>query len=126
MALWMEGDVDEAIECIELAIKLNNSLPSAWTCKGDILASAEEEMESNKSAIEAFTQACLLNPDSSYAFANKGHALLEAGLVFEALEVYNHASEINPFDDELVGKRAEVLQRMGQMESALKLYKRAA
>jgi tetratricopeptide (TPR) repeat protein len=61
-------------------------------------------------------------PEDSNALTGLGLALMEAGRLEEALEVYNRAVQLSPDDPIVLEKSADVLERMGRLEEAGNKY----
>ena len=81
---------EEALKCIDNAVKIKNLAPEIWAKKGDILNS----LNRHKEAIQAFDQAIKLNNNYAEAFCNKGFALFAMELYEEAIAECNKGLKI--------------------------------
>jgi tetratricopeptide (TPR) repeat protein len=79
-----------------------------------------------KAAIDAFSRAIQLNPQSADAHSNLGLALLNAGQLERALKIYRRANEIAPDDPEPLERIAEVYEGQGQLKEAAQQYVKVA
>lgn len=79
-----------------------------------------------KKAVDAFSRAIQLNPNSADAHSNLGLALLNDGQLDKALKIYRRANEIAPDDPEPLERIAEVYEGQGQLKEAAQQYVKVA
>ncbi len=91
-ALLRKGNINEAIEQHELALKLNPDDAPTHSNLGYALLQKHRTQE----AIEHCEKALRLNPDFLEAHNNLGNALVFAGRLEEGIEQYEYAVRINP------------------------------
>jgi len=92
VALGDLGRYDDAIRCIDEALKINPRYAEAWTGKG----SASGNLGRVDDAIRCFDEAIRINPGDAKAWNNKGIALCMLGQYDEALKNVKQAIRINP------------------------------
>lgn len=90
--LLANGQIPEAIDQLEQAIKLNPDVEVAHVGLGAALIDAGRIPE----AIDQYRQALKLNPDDAEAMHNIGDALLRTGQVAEAVEYFQKALRVRP------------------------------
>jgi len=73
-------------------------------------------------AVAAYRIAVDEFPEDSNALTGLGLALMEAGRLEEALEVYDRTIELSPDDPIVLEKSADVLERMGRLDEAGNKY----
>jgi tetratricopeptide (TPR) repeat protein len=81
---------DEALRCINNALKIKNLAPEIWGKKGEIL----HNMNRYKEAIQAYDQAIKINKNYAEAFCNKGFTLFTIEMFEEAIVQCNKALKI--------------------------------
>ncbi len=85
------GIYDDAMECVDKALTLDQTYKYAWYNRGWILS----QKKSYEEAIEAFDKALAIDPSYKHAWLEKGIALHWLGRYEEALECYNKTLEID-------------------------------
>ena len=73
-------------------------------------------------AIEIFGQVLSINPQSTFAWNNRGVALFKDGRPDEAVHSYNRSLKIDPDNLDALRNKGFVLRSMGLMDEALKCY----
>ena len=76
-------------------------------------------------AVEAYTEAIKLWPESDAAYNNRGNALNNLRRYEEALQDFNRAIELNPKNDAAYNNRGYALNDLGHYEEALQDFNRA-
>jgi tetratricopeptide (TPR) repeat protein len=120
-ALFQKGQVDEAIEQYQKALKINpnyvetyNNLGIAHLKKGQV-----------DEAISECQKALGINPNFAEAHNSLGQVLLQKGSVDEAIVQYQRALEINPNDAEAYNNLGQALSQKGSVDEAILQYQRA-
>jgi len=146
------GRRDEAINCYEVALRLDPHLVPAWLNKGVALFAAHcpqdalacydqglkvdpksEQLWSNKGvvlkslgdtqeAIACYDRALRYNPRYPNAWVNKGVAFKAQGKAEEALMCYDHALALNPSDVNAWTNKGNALYALGRHAEALAAY----
>ena len=114
-ALLMRGQVDEAIEHLEQAMRLDPTLAEARSNLGVGLARRGRWAE----AIEQYGAALRLDPRQTQAYSNLGNALLQEGRVREAIAQFDKGLAIEPDDPQARTNRAGALLRDGRIDDAI-------
>jgi len=83
------------------------------------------ELNRHEEAINAYSQALILDPNDSEIHFAKGKALLELGYHDEALSSLNRATEINPSNSQAHSICGIILSRQGLVDQALLSYQAA-
>jgi tetratricopeptide (TPR) repeat protein len=86
-----QGNLKEAIEAYDRAIKLDPDFAAAWNNKGVALNNLSKHNE----AMDAFDKAIELVPNLATAWNNKVIMLRNQGRAGEALEAQNRALELD-------------------------------
>lgn len=114
-ALLVQGQIDEAIEHLQEALRLDPRHAEAHSNLGVALARRGRAVE----AIEQYRQALSLDPRQTQAYSNLGNALLQQGRVREAIEQFDLALKIDPADPQARTNRAGALLRDGRSDEAI-------
>ena len=77
-------------------------------------------------AIEFYRKALAEIPDDINALTSLGLALLETEQYKQSLDVYHHATKLDPNNPTPIEKSAEILERMGQTKAAVEQRRDAA
>lgn len=99
------GQLEAALQALELAEKHNNGLKEIYNLRGFCLYCLKRHEE----AITAFEKAIEIDPGSAIDYANIGSNLRELGFRKEAIRLYRMALELDP-DIEFARKNIEVLE----------------
>jgi predicted amidophosphoribosyltransferase len=113
-ALTILGRYDEALECIDVALKINPDNEIAWVNRGTALT----RLGKHKEALRSFNQAIKQNPSYEVAWNNKGNTLARLKRYDEALKSYDMAIEIDEMYREAWVNKGYILARMGRYEDA--------
>lgn len=73
-------------------------------------------------AIEVYDRVLSMNPESTYAWNNRGVALFKAGRTQEALECYDQSLKHDPQNLDALRNKAFLLMSTGRLEDALQSY----
>jgi tetratricopeptide (TPR) repeat protein len=111
------GRIDEALEKIGAALKINPRDAGALVNYGNVLCLKGQFAE----AAASFDRALAIRPDAD-VFKSRGHALQGAGRLEEALASYRKAVALNPSDVQALYKQGVVLGEMGQTDQAMASY----
>jgi len=114
-SLLVQGQVDEAIEHLQEALRLDPGHAEAHSNLGVALARRGRAAD----AIEEYRKALSLDPGQTQAYSNLGNALLQQGSVREALEQFDLALAIKPDDLQARTNRAGALFRAGRLDEAI-------
>jgi RNA polymerase subunit RPABC4/transcription elongation factor Spt4 len=113
-ALTILGRYDEALECIEAALKINPENEIAWVNRGTALT----RLGKHKEALKSFNEAIKQNPSYEVAWNNKGNTLARLKRFDEALKSYDMAIEIDEMYREAWVNKGYILAKMGRYEDA--------
>jgi predicted negative regulator of RcsB-dependent stress response len=114
-ALLLRGEVDEAIEHLQEALRLDPSHPEAHSNLGVALARRGRSAE----AIDHYLEALRLDPGQSQAYSNLGNVLLQQGQVGEAIARFREGLSIDPADPQARTNLAGALLRDGRIDEAI-------
>ena len=115
------GNYAEAIRQIDVALKLNPELASAYNNRGHALKALRRLDE----ALASYDKAIVLKPDHAEAFNNRGVALKELRRFEEALASYDKALALRPDHAEAFYNRGVVLQELKRLDEAVASYDKA-
>ena len=113
-ALLLLGELDDALKCLDTALKINPTNPVAWLNRGNVLSRKGEFTE----ALWSFNQAIAANPRYEVAWNNKGNTLARMGKYDEALKCYERALEIDRNYRGAWVNKGFVLAKLGYFEEA--------
>jgi predicted O-linked N-acetylglucosamine transferase (SPINDLY family) len=111
------GRIDEALDMIGAALKINPRDAGALVNYGNVLCLKGRFAE----AAESYDRALAIRPDAD-VFKSRGHALQGARRLEEALASYRQALAFNPSDIQALYKQGVVLGEMGQSDQAMASY----
>jgi len=111
----------KALTCYEALISIRPKFLLGWKNMGFLLS----ELNRHEEAINAYSQALILDPNDSEIHFAKGKALLELGYHDEALSSLNRATEINPSNSQAHSICGIILSRQGLVDQALLSYQAA-
>jgi hypothetical protein len=114
-ALLVQGQIDEAIEHLQEALRLDPNHAEAHSNLGVALARRGRPLE----AIAQYREALSLDPYQTQAYSNLGNALLQQGRVQEAIAQFDAALTIDPNDPQARTNRAGALLRDGRTDEAI-------
>jgi tetratricopeptide (TPR) repeat protein len=114
-ALLVRGDVDEAIEHLQEAVRIDPSHAEAHSNLGVALARRGRSAE----AIDHYREALRLDPHQTQAYSNLGNALLQQGRVREAIAQFKEGLSIDPADPQARTNLAGALVREGRIDEAI-------
>ncbi len=113
------GRIDDALDRIATALKLDPNDPAALVNYGNVLNLKGRFAE----AITCYDRALARRPDADI-FRGRGHALQGLGRLPEALAAYARALALNPSDVQALYRQGVVLGELGQADAALAAYDR--
>ncbi|MEE9116681.1 MAG: tetratricopeptide repeat protein [Thermoplasmata archaeon] len=113
-ALTILGRYDEALECIDAALKINPENEIAWVNRGTALS----RLGKHKEALKSFNKAIKQNPSYEVAWNNKGNTLARLKRFDEALKSYDMAIEIDEMYREAWVNKGYILAKMGRYADA--------
>lgn len=73
-------------------------------------------------AVEIYDRVLSINPESAYAWNNRGVALFKAGRPEDALNSYNQSLKIEPENLDALRNKGFVLRSMGLLQEAFEIY----
>jgi hypothetical protein len=114
-ALVLMGEIEEGLECLDMALAINPNNEVTWVNKGN----AHSRMGQLKQAMDCFDRAIHLNPNYEIAWNNKGNILARQKRYIDALRCYNQAIKLNPGYDDVWINKGYVLVKMGKQEEAM-------
>jgi tetratricopeptide (TPR) repeat protein len=109
-----EAQYEEAIACLDEAIRLNPENSLAWHGKGASL----ELLKRHEEAIVCFDEAIRLNPEDSDAWHGKGVGLGKLKRYEEAIACFDEAIRLNPEDSDAWHGKGLALESMGRDKEA--------
>ena len=120
-ALEEAGEVPEAVEQFEQAVRINPNFAEAH----NNFALALENLGKWSDAAEQFEDAVRINPDFAEARNNLAVALEELGRMPEAIEQFEQALRINPQSAEVHYNLGNALVQRGNVKDAIQHYEQA-
>jgi tetratricopeptide (TPR) repeat protein len=145
--LYNQGRSDEAIKCIDEAIRLDQDYAYAWNIKGAILRNQGAALDNPEisldgqdkydEAMRCFDEAIRLDPNLTQAWIDKGIALLGQGRALtrigldgnsvydEAIKCFDEAIRLNPDNAVVWNQKGAALYRMGRDTEAETAFSRA-
>ncbi|MGO9245407.1 MAG: tetratricopeptide repeat protein [Verrucomicrobiia bacterium] len=121
LALKYQGQVKEATECFDRALRLNPDYADAHYALGIALA----RMGKIEEAIAHYEQALRIKPDLAGAHSNLGIALAQTGKIEEAIAHFEQALRLKPDDAEVHSNLGIALARTGKIEEAITHFEQA-
>jgi Flp pilus assembly protein TadD len=115
------GKMDQAIEALKRAIKLNGQAASYHANLGEILRQAGRLDE----AARAIEEAINLEPNNAQALNNLGIIQYERKQFAEAVKSYRRAIELRPTMAEALNNLGNALRLTGDIDGALQAYQEA-
>ena len=115
------GQLDAALATIDCGLSFDNSNYDLWMMRAVVFC----HTGNFDAAIENFTQAIEVRPDSTYAYNNRGWAHLRNGNVDAAMADLNYALELNPENPHAYNNRGLAYQTIGEYEAALADFEQA-
>ena len=113
--LVVRGDIDEAIDELQEALRLDPRHAGAHSNLGVALARRGRLTE----AIDHYHEALRLDPQQMQVYSNLGNALLQQGKVGEAISQFDVGLSIDPGDPQARTNRAGALMREGRVDEAI-------
>jgi tetratricopeptide (TPR) repeat protein/RNA polymerase subunit RPABC4/transcription elongation factor Spt4 len=115
-ALILMGELEEGLECLDMALAINPNNEVTWVNKGN----AHSRLGQHGLAMECFDRAIRLNPNYEIAWNNRGNILARQKRFIEALKCYNRAIKLNPGYDDVWINKGYVLVKMGKQDEAMR------
>jgi len=115
-ALVVLGRYEEALACIETALRINPRNEVAWVNKGNALSRMGRLVD----ALKCYNSAIKVNPRYEVAWNNKGNALARLGKYEDALRCYEKALRIDASYKGAWVNKGYVLTKLGDFEAAAK------
>ena len=119
--LAYQGDYNQALEKIDLALAENPNFTLALTTKAGILNSLGRYQE----ALSASDEAIVQNRTLPYAWVNKATALINLGQPGEALNASNQAIAIDPTLPEAWVDKGSALINLGRYQESVQASRQA-
>ena len=113
-ALTILGKYEEAIECIDNALKLSPNNEVALVNKGMALS----RLGRHREALKCYNEAIRVNPNYEVAWNNKGNALTRLNRYDEAVKCYDMAIQLDEEYREAWVNKGYVLAKMGDFDGA--------
>jgi tetratricopeptide (TPR) repeat protein len=115
-ALVVLGQYEEAMACIDTALKINPRNEVAWVNKGNALVRMARPVD----ALRCYNSAIKVNPRYEVAWNNKGNALARLGKFEDALRCYERALAIDGSYRGAWVNKGYVLTKLGDFDAAAK------
>ena len=113
-ALVVLGRYEEAMACIDTALKINPRNEVAWVNKGNALVRTGRLVD----ALRCYNSAIKVNPRYEVAWNNKGNALARLGKFGDALRCYERALALDRTYRGAWVNKGYVLTKIGDFEGA--------
>lgn len=114
-ALLVRGEIDEAIEHLQEALRIDPGHAEAHSNLGVALARRGRFAE----AIDHYREALRLDPRQTQAYSNLGNVLLQQGQVQQAIARFKEGLSIDPADPQARTNLAGALFRDGRIDEAI-------
>lgn len=121
LAYNKQGRADEALEHLDIALKVNPEYPDAWIEMGNILQDRGE----TSAAEQAYRQALRFNPGLNGAYYNLGNIYLKSGRAAAAVEFYDQALARDPHLAIAYNNRGQAYENLGRLAGAVAEYRKA-
>lgn len=118
---FLEGRNELAYEAFEQAVQLNPELDQAWHFMGSLAVLKRDYQQ----AIEHFQKAIELMPVKSEYIISLSDVYIETEQFEQAREIINKGLDDQPQNLELLLSKAQLCQRLGQMQEAIRFYEQA-
>ena len=115
-ALVVLGRYQEALACIDTALRMNPQNEIAWVNKGNALVRMGRLVD----ALKCYNSAIKVNPGYEVGWNNKGNALARLGKYPDALKCYEKALQIDATYKGAWVNKGYVLTKLGDFEAAAK------
>ena len=115
-ALVVLGRYEEALACIDTALRMNPQNEIAWVNKGNALVRMGRLVD----ALKCYNSAIKVNPGYEVGWNNKGNALARLGKYPDALKCYEKALQIDAGYKGAWVNKGYVLTKLGDFEAAAK------
>ncbi|MFT4862954.1 MAG: tetratricopeptide (TPR) repeat protein/SAM-dependent methyltransferase [Pseudohongiellaceae bacterium] len=115
------GNLEEAIDCYQLALKLKPDLAEAHVNMGNALQNKGDL----KQAIDCYKKALDINADLFQAYNNLGNALQAKGDVDTAIKNFQKATKLKPDYAAAFVNLGTAMQQKGNYEGAIESYETA-
>jgi predicted O-linked N-acetylglucosamine transferase (SPINDLY family) len=112
---------DEAIDLIQQAIRINNTVPNYYNSLGN----AFREQNQLTDATANYQRAVALDPQFAEAYNNLGLALKQSGSLTQAADYFQRALTLNPSLATAYRNWGEVLKEQQQLPAAINYLQRA-
>src|SRR5207247_2060507 len=113
-ALVVLGRYEEALACIDTALRINPRNEVAWVNKGNALVRLGRIVD----GLKCYNSSIKVNPRYEVAWDNKGNALARLGKYPDALRCYEKALEIDGAYKGAWVNKGYVLAKLGDFEAA--------
>jgi tetratricopeptide (TPR) repeat protein len=120
-ALVVLGRYEEALVCIDTALRMNPRNEVAWVNKGNALARMGRLVD----ALKCYNSAIKVNARYEVAWNNKGNALTRLGKEEWALQCYEQALSLDPSYRTAWVNKGYVLAKLGRFDEAAQCADRA-
>jgi uncharacterized membrane protein YccF (DUF307 family)/Tfp pilus assembly protein PilF len=112
---------EEAIDCFDKALEIDQRHGRVWNCKGHALSSLHRYEE----AIDCFDKALEIDSRRPSAWSNKGASLAGLGRYEAAILCFNKALEIDPSEAVVWSLKGQSLGILCRDEEAIQCYDKA-
>ncbi|HOT07982.1 MAG TPA: tetratricopeptide repeat protein [Methanotrichaceae archaeon] len=118
-----QGSSKEALEAIDMAIKIDHRNPKYWEGKAIALFPSSESLIALDKAIGLWPVNQTDGLSGSWLI--KGQYLLQMNRLDEAVEAFDEALRINPAEHDIWRSRGDALSSMGKYNESIDAYERA-
>lgn len=116
------GDFEQGLGCLDVALSSNADDVATLNMKAVTLCRLNKQEE----AIQIFDAILAKQPaETAVVLTNKGNAFLEMNKSEQALSCFDHALELDPAYVQAWGRRAAVMELLGDPTETIKCYSRA-
>jgi len=116
-----QGNIDEAITCVDTALELDPSYANAYALKGLI----EERLNNTNKAIQMYMKAIALNDKYPVVYYKLAGLYMKLGKADDAINYYSKAIESDPYFFQAYECRGHVYEKLDKKQLALNDYLKA-
>ncbi|MFQ6060016.1 MAG: tetratricopeptide repeat protein [Thermoplasmata archaeon] len=118
MGYLEEGELENALDALNIITKNNPENEEAWFNKAEIFTSLGKTRE----ALNCYERALELNPKNQRAWIEKANLLMQEGFPVEAINCLRRFIELDPKNASYLRERAEVYAYAGDFGNAILCY----
>lgn len=120
-SLRMKGLYDEAIQCLNEALRIRGDDPSIWAS----LSAICHKMSDHRGEADALAEALRLNPVNPHLWVSRGLALHDLEKYEDAMACYDKALQLLPEYAAALNNKAVALMRLNREDEAIEVLEEA-